>query len=112
MIGYYLILGCYAGGKCLFYPSSVKNAMDTVRTKMEHRARVNTCNTRAHIWPVKKQPQAYVAFPRKVDESAEAKVDGDQIPSDVFPLRYEGNFCVEYARVFPSYLPEGLPPVP
>ena len=63
-----------------------------------------------------KQPQAYVAFLRKVDESAEEKVKGEQVPSDVHKIKREGlpeeiwKVCEEYADIFPSDLPKGLPP--
>ena len=63
-----------------------------------------------------KQPQAYVAFLRKVDESAEEKVEGEQVPSDVHKIKREGlpeeiwKVCEEYADIFPSDLPKGLPP--
>ena len=43
------------------------------------RARVNMCSAKAfkRYLRKQKQPQAYVAFLRKVDESAEEKVEGE-----------------------------------
>ena len=37
-----------------------------------------------------KQPQAYVAFLRKVDQLAEEKIEGEQVPSDVHKIKREG----------------------
>ena len=50
------------------------------------------CSTKAFKRYLKKQkqPQAYVAFLRKVDESAEKKVEGEQVPSDVHKIKREG----------------------
>ena len=36
-----------------------------------------------------KQPQAYVAFLRKMDETAEEKVENEQVPSDVHKIKRE-----------------------
>ena len=53
---------------------------------------------------------------RKVDESAEEKVEGEQVPSDVHKIKREGlpeeiwKVCEEYANIFPSDLRKGLPP--
>ena len=54
-----------------------------------------------------KQPQAYVAFLRRVDELAEEKVKGERVPSDVQKIKREGlleriwKVCEEYANIFP-----------
>ena len=63
-----------------------------------------------------KQPQAYVAFLRKVDKSAEEKVEGERVPLDVYKIKRKGlpeeiwKVCEEYADIFPSDLPKGLSP--
>ena len=55
-------------------------------------------------------------FLRKVEESAEEKVEGEQVSSDVHKTKREGlpkeiwKVCEEYANLFPSDLPKGLPP--
>ena len=62
-----------------------------------------------------KQPQAYVAFLRKVDESVEGKVEGEKIASNVHKVKKEGlpeeicKVCEEYTNVLPSDLSKGLP---
>ena len=52
-----------------------------------------------------------MAFVKKVDEIAEEKVEGDQVPSDVHKVCIDkfGKFCEEYTHFFPSDLPKGLP---
>ena len=51
-----------------------------------------------------------------MDESAEEKVEGEQVPSDVHKIKREGlpkeiwKVCEEYVDIFPSDLPKGLPP--
>ena len=56
-----------------------------------------------------------MAFLRKVDESAEEKVEGEQVPSDVHKIKREGlpeemwKVCEDYADIFPKDLPKGLP---
>ena len=57
--------------------------------KEEKNARVNMCSAKAfkRYLRKQKQPQAYVAFLRKVDESAEQKVGGEQVPSDVHKIK-------------------------
>ena len=63
-----------------------------------------------------KQPQAYMAFLKKVDESAEEKVEGEQVPSDVHKIKREDlpeeswKVCEEYVDILPLDLPKGLPP--
>ena len=82
------------------------------------RARVNMCNAKAFKRYVRKQkqPQAYAAFLRKVDESTKEEVEGEQVPSDVHKIKRENlsgeiwKACEEYAYIFPSDLPKGLPP--
>ena len=84
----------------------------------EKRARVNMCSAKAFKQYLRKQkqPQAYVVFLRKVDESAEEKVEGKRVPSDVHKIKREGlpekiwQVCEEYADIFSSDLPQGLPP--
>ena len=84
----------------------------------EKRPRVNMCSAKAFKLYLgkQKQPQAYVAFLRKVDESAEEKVKGEQVPSDVHKIKREGlpeeiwKVCEDYANIFPSDLPKVLPP--
>ena len=81
-------------------------------------ARVNMCNAKAfkRFLRKKKQPQAYMAFLRKVNESAMEKVEGEQVLSDVHKIKREGlpeeiwKVCKEYANIFPSDLPKELPP--
>ena len=81
-------------------------------------SRVNMCSAKAskRYLRKQKQPQAYVAFLRKVDESAEERVEGEQVPSDVHKIKREGlqeeiwKLCEEYTDIFPSDLPKGLPP--
>ena len=57
-----------------------------------------------------------MAFLRKVDESAEKKIEGAQVPSDVHKIKRRGlpkeiwKVCEEYADIFPRDLPKGLPP--
>ena len=55
-------------------------------------ARVNMCSAKAfkRYLRKQKQPQAYVAFLRKVDESAEEKVKSEQVPSEVHKIKREG----------------------
>ena len=55
-------------------------------------SRVNMCSAKAfkRYLRKQKQPQAYVAFLRKVDELAEEKVKGEQVPSDVHKIKREG----------------------
>ena len=55
-------------------------------------ARVNMCSAKAfkRYLRKQKQPQAFVAFLKKVDESAEEKVKGEQVPSDVHKIKREG----------------------
>ena len=55
-------------------------------------ARVNMCSAKAlkRYLRKQKQPRAYMAFLRKVDESAEEKVEGEQVPSDVHKIKREG----------------------
>ena len=82
------------------------------------RARVNMCSAQEfkRYLRKQKQPQAYVAFLRKLDESAEEKVEGEEVLSDVHKIKREGlpeeiwKVCKEYANIFPSDLPKGLPP--
>ena len=82
------------------------------------RARVNMYSAKAFKRYLRgqKQPQAYVAFLRKVDESAEEKVESERVPSDVHKIKREGlpeeiwKVCEEYADIFPSDSPKGLPP--
>ena len=63
-----------------------------------------------------KQPQAYVAFLWKVDESAKEKVDGEQVPLDIHKIKREGlseeiwKVCEEYTDIFPSDLAKRLLP--
>ena len=81
-------------------------------------ARVNMCSAKAfkRYLRKQKQSQAYVAFLRKVDEIAEEKVEGAQVPSKVHKIKREGlpeeiwKVWEEYANIFPRDLPKGLPP--
>ena len=51
-----------------------------------------------------------------MDESAKEKVKGEQVPSDVHKIKREDLLeeiwivCEEYANIFLSDLPKGLPP--
>ena len=55
-------------------------------------------------------------FLRKVDESAEENIEGEQVPSDVHKIKREGlpeevcKVCEEYTDIFPSDLLKALPP--
>ena len=57
-----------------------------------------------------------MAFIRNLDESAEEKVEGEQVPLDVHKIKRKGlpkgiwKVCEEYADILPSDLPKGLPP--
>ena len=57
-----------------------------------------------------------MAFLRKVDELVEGKIEGEQVPSNVYKIKREGlpkeiwKVCEEYVDIFPSDLPKGLPP--
>ena len=83
-----------------------------------NRARVNMCSAKRlkRYLRKQKQPQTYVAFLRKVDESAEEKVEGEQVPSNIHKIKRKvlteeiWKVCEEYANIFPSDLPKGLPP--
>ena len=89
-----------------------------VDSQEEKHARVNMCSAKAfkRYLRKQKQPQAYVAFLRKVDESAEEKVKGAQVPSEVHKIKREGlpkeiwKVCEDCADIFPTNLSKGLPP--
>ena len=76
------------------------------------------CNIKAfkRYLTKQKQPQAYVAFLKKVDESTEEKAECEQVFIDVHKIEREGlpeeiwKICEEYANIFPSDLPKGLLP--
>ena len=57
-----------------------------------------------------------MVFFRKVDKLAEEKVDGEQVPSDVYKNKREvlpeeiWKVCEEYTDIFPKDLPKRLPP--
>ena len=72
-----------------------QDSNDEVRcgqSRRVQRARVNMCSAKAfkRYLRKQKQPQAYVAFLRKVDESVEERVEGAQVPSDVHKIKREG----------------------
>ena len=54
--------------------------------------RVGMCSSKAFKRHLRKQkqPQAFMAFLRKVDESAKEKVEGEQVQSDVHKIKREG----------------------
>ena len=89
-----------------------------VDSQEAERSSIKMCSAKAFKrYPRKqKQPQAYVAFLKKLDDSAKEKVEGEQGPSDVHKSKSEGRpeeiwkVCEEYADIFPSDLPKGLPP--
>ena len=59
-----------------------------VDSQEEKCARVNMCSAKAFKRYLRKQKQPQ-AFVRKVDESAEEKVEGEQVPSDVHKIKRE-----------------------